>query len=209
MHPMFTALTYFDQVRHHKAAAEPALQWYRAVIYYWSNARHAWHFTLVEHYWGATAFQLSLEEAKDAVERKRVQGSWFHIAPLPVLVVEGTAHAVVIAEVNNSSPLLGLGAPHYNKALTLGDVARYFKPPVARTILPLVVDNHVTFDRGMNRLHYRSSSRGNKYRLSWKPITGYGYDQGPVVDIVRTLDAGRKRWECDYGAAGREEKGAV
>ena len=152
------------------------------VPYIWSR-RNAWG-TTASNTFPAEAFFPSLAAARRAVERRRIQGSRWHIHERPALVACGDTWAVCVTEINEREPLRSFSVPD-QPMRTLGDIAEYFRPSRPDSVFMFVcAPELLPIAEGPFRNHHSRSRGGRALPLEWSPAAS-----GLRIHAVRQLIA--------------------
>ena len=89
-------------------------------VYLLSTGRNAWWTTWVERYTGSTALYASIEEAKAAAEKQRVQGTVFLIEQVPSLAFISNRGMIIASEFGVSQPFAQLNLDKLSSFLVIG-----------------------------------------------------------------------------------------
>jgi hypothetical protein len=73
-------------------------------IYYVFTGRNAWHSTWVTQY-SEGCMHTNLESAKQYAEKRRTQGTVFHIKELPALLFNSKCGCLAVTQINSHNPL--------------------------------------------------------------------------------------------------------
>jgi hypothetical protein len=126
----------FEHFRDNGWDDEPVESCYLGRIYHYWSGRNAWYGT-VNRYPGFASFGPGIADTKFKIERKRVQGSQWHIAERPVLVFTAQANSLIVGEINLDEPLWRFA--HYQRELkTLEEFGRCFEPHRPDSVIRIV-----------------------------------------------------------------------
>lgn len=152
-------------------------------VYQFTEGRNAWWGSPSNRYPGMKSFWPDIEHAKAEVERRRKQGSQWHIRELPVVVISGKANAVVIGEINADEPLWTLLKPGAD-FLTLEQSGSFFAPRRPDSVIRIFCARQL-IPKATQPFHlYRSISHGGKHVPLWWGMRHY--DDGSL-DRTRQL----------------------
>lgn len=108
-----------------------------ARIFFFYAGRNAWNSTWVHVHPAGNAFGLTADEAKEKVERERVQGSTWWIDELPACVFSGKEYTLLLTEINSVNPLSNcLTTPI--RGFSIKEIANSFIPPKPNSIVRLI-----------------------------------------------------------------------
>lgn len=148
----------------------------RAVkLFYVIFGRNAWHDTWITRYFDGCMCS-SFDEAKLVAEKRRVQGTVFHIREIPALQFVSTKLSVIITEINSEQPLKYQQEWSDDSALTLPNIYSYFTPLNQHSILRLIrlkSQSSNLFEpllKSNQFKQYKSFSKGKDYRLGWQDV---------------------------------------
>jgi hypothetical protein len=74
------------------------------LLYYVFTGRNAWHSTWITRY-SEGCMHASLELAKKYAEKRRTQGTVFHIKELPSIIARSKNGCLIVTQINSSNPL--------------------------------------------------------------------------------------------------------
>jgi hypothetical protein len=145
---------------------EPVVLCHLGKIFTVSEGRSAWWGSPSLRYPGIKAFWPDLAAAKNEVERRRTQGSRWHIREIPVLVISGQENAVIIGEINADEPLWKFLPPRA-RLLTLEQSGRCFAPRRPDSVIRIVCESGLVQVAERPFYIYRSISHGGKNVPLW------------------------------------------
>ena len=140
---------------------------YLTKMYYFWSGRNAWNWSWSSRYPGINAFHMTMGNARDEIEGRRVQGSTWTIRAMPAIAFVSDRVKLVVAEINTDSPFDDVTNADLGKAITLKAINDAFYPrrpnSLQRFVVPFIpAQAELPFKR------WRSSSLGSReYYLQW------------------------------------------
>ena len=171
-----------------------------AVVYVLIRGRNAWHSTWVTNYKGTGAVYLTLDEAKRAAEKQRVQGSVFYIRQVPAVALNSREGTVVMVEFHSDTCFGNWDSTLGAKALTIGTpmsvvIAALGRDGTWRAPLPSR-HSYITVKAAWNAVEsmhasrrftrWASQSQGPRIHLTWDAYDG-GKSRSGVNAVIRAF----------------------
>lgn len=192
-----TALQLIDDVPRKLGIKSPILAVFPTKIFYLYRGRNAWHSTWVQHYF-PECMHSTLPSAEMRAESMRGPGSTFIINELPAVALQSPVGTLVVAEINNDTPLshwtknyraeqsdFRLNQRHcrledvISKATSIFSIATFIMDPSFFTQGPqgrdglflLFADPAQNIENNGNRVNrcWHSRAEGADYYLDWTP----------------------------------------
>lgn len=170
---------------------EPVLTCYLGKICHFSQGRNAYWGRWSRTYPGHDAFVPNLAEAKGESEHRRVQGAQWTIRELPVLVIAGQNHSLIVGEINTSEPLADF-LPLRKRLSSLEQFGQYFRPRRGDSIFRMLSEVGGVRPAALPFWNYWSVSTRGAFTLRWRATLARTRLK-PVVRLVSQINTRLQR----------------
>lgn len=165
---------------------------YVGKLVYFSQGRNAWEGRWSRTYTREEAFCPDLKSATAKIERQRVQGSQWHIAELPVLVLAGVEDSLLVTEINTREPLSRfLRSRTYPRSLE--EAGGQFEPDRPNSVIRIISSSSLVPPAPLPFLTHASVSRSGHVPLQWSRSSASVQSIDPILRIATRITKSLQR----------------
>jgi hypothetical protein len=169
---------------------ELAISCYLGKAYYWWSERNAYFGSRSRRYQDPDAFKRTFASVASAIEASRAQGTQWRIDEMPLLVIAGARHYLLIGEINTDAPLHGFLSSR-RRFSSLDEAGRMFASDFPDTVVRLISADQIAPARLPFQTLPRRSAR-SRQRLGWSTSRSE-VDLDPILRLVARFNKALQR----------------